>query len=157
MSRLRGFTLIEIVIATTIMLIILLLAVPSLTGVLADKRLRRSLDGFTKLVNEARERSVAEHRSYLLVLDGKKLTLRPEILLKGEKPPPPSPLPLGSSDSLKISFPAALTEEQPNEWVFWPTGTCEPAVVEFRGRDGSWTASYAGLSPRPDLSNYVAR
>ena len=157
MSRPRGFTLIEIVIATAIMLIILLLAVPSLTGVLADRRLHHSLDRLTGVVNEARERSVAEHRSYLVVLDGKKVGLRPEVLRKDEKPALFSSQTFGSSDSLKISFPAALTAEQPNEWVFWPTGTCEPAVIQFRGRDGSWTASYTGLSPRPDLTNYAAR
>ena len=89
MSRQRAFTLIEIVIATTIMLIILLLAIPSLEGVLADKRLRRSLDAFNGLVSQARERSVNEHRAYLITFDGTVVDLRPEVFLKGEKPSPP--------------------------------------------------------------------
>jgi len=41
MQRRDGFTLIEIVIAIVILLTILLLAVPSVNGVLADRRLRR--------------------------------------------------------------------------------------------------------------------
>ena len=52
MARL-AFTLLEIVIAISIMMVVLLLAVPSLNGVLADKRLRRSFDGFNGLVRQA--------------------------------------------------------------------------------------------------------
>ncbi len=157
MSRARAFTLIEIVIATAIMLIILLLAVPSLQGVLADKRLRRSLDAFNKLVNEARERSVSEHRAYLITLDGNNVDLRPEVLLKDEEPPEPPPSPFAQSDSIKMIFPAALTREQPNEWIFWPSGTCEPAIVQFQGRDGTWKARYSGLTSQPELENYAVR
>lgn len=157
MSRLRGFTLIEIVIASTIMLIIFLLAIPSLTGVLADKRLHRTLDEFTKLVNDARQRSVSQRRPYLLVLGTKNVVIRPEVLQKGEEPPAPLPSPFAGAGSVKISFPAALTPEPPNEWIFWPTGTSEPAVVQFQGRDGSWTATYSALSSQPELTNYAAR
>src|SRR3982751_3606960 len=114
MLRQRAFTLVEIVIATTIMVIILLLAIPSLEGVLADKRLRRSLDDFNKLVNEARERSVTEHRAYLLTLDGTSVDVHPEVLTKEEQPPPPPPSPFHVGDAVKIVFPAALTKEQPN-------------------------------------------
>jgi prepilin-type N-terminal cleavage/methylation domain-containing protein len=156
MSRARAFTLIEIVIATAIMLVILLLAVPSLRGVLADKRLRRSLDAFNTLVNEARERSVTEHRAYLITLDGNNVDLRPEVLAKGEEPPPPSS-PFAGSDTVKMIFPAALTKEQPNEWIFWPSGTCEPAIVQFQGRDGTWKARYSGLTSQPELENYAVR
>ena len=157
MSRLRAFTLIEIVIATAIMLVMLLLAIPSLQGVLADKRLRRSLDDFNNLVNEARERSVTEHRAYLLTLDGANVDLRPEILLKDEPPPPRPASPFRAGDAVKMIFPAALLKEQPNEWIFWPSGTCEPAIVQFQGRDGTWTARYSGLTSQPDLDKYAAR
>lgn len=157
MSRQRAFTLIEIVVATTIMVIILLLSVPSLQGVLADKRLRRSLDGFNDLVNQARERSVKEHRAYLITLDGADVDLRPEALSKNEKPPAPPVSPFHKGDSVSINFPAALTKEPPNEWIFWPSGTCEPAVVQFQGRDGTWTARYTGLTSQPDLDKYATR
>ena len=43
MQRRNGFTLIEITIAVVILVVALLIAVPSVTGVLADRRLRRSL------------------------------------------------------------------------------------------------------------------
>lgn len=157
MSRQRGFTLIEIVIATSIMLIILLLAIPSLEGVLADKRLRRSLDAFNGLVNEAHERSVTEHRAYLLTLDGDVVDLRPEVLLKDEEAKPPPSSPFSRGDAVKMTFPSALTNKQPNEWIFWPSGTFEPAIVQFQGRDGAWTARYSGLTSQPDLEKYAVR
>ncbi|PYK93938.1 MAG: hypothetical protein DME36_07585, partial [Verrucomicrobia bacterium] len=74
----RAFTLIEIVITVFILMLVLLLAVPSLNGVLADKRLRRSLEGFNNLVRQAQERSVAERRAYLIVWRDKEVVLRPE-------------------------------------------------------------------------------
>ncbi|PYK64687.1 MAG: hypothetical protein DME50_12185 [Verrucomicrobia bacterium] len=67
MQRFRSFTLIEIVLAISILMLLLLLAVPSLRGVFTNKRLKSSLDGFNNLVREAQERSVTERRSYLIV------------------------------------------------------------------------------------------
>lgn len=157
MLRSRGFTLIEIVIAVFIMLLLLMLAVPSLTGVLADKRLRRTLDAFNDLVRQAQERSVADHRSYLIVLSGKGVSLRPEAFAKDEEEKTTADLWLGRGETLKISLPAALMKKPPAEWIFWSSGICEPAVVEFTGRDGTWKATYSALTARPDLTNYVAR
>jgi type II secretion system protein H len=153
----RGFTLIEIVIAVFIMMLLLLLAVPSMNGVLADKRLRRSLDRFNNLVYQAQERSVAEHRAYLIVWGDKSVALRPEAFAKGEEVKPTADLALAGGDVLKLRLPAALTKNPPAEWIFWPSGTCEPAVVQFSGRDGSWTANYSALTARPELTNYAAR
>ena len=157
MSRARGFTLIEIVFAIVIMMLVMMIAVPSLSGVLADRRLRRSLDNFGNLVHEARERSVAEHRTYLIVQDGQTLALRAEAFAKGEKPTVANQLKLGPDEAVQFSFPAALTRDPPTEWIFWPTGTCEPAIVQFNGRDGTWTANYSALSAQPELLKYAAR
>ncbi|MGZ5020820.1 MAG: prepilin-type N-terminal cleavage/methylation domain-containing protein, partial [Chthoniobacterales bacterium] len=62
-KKTQGFTLIEIAISIFILLLILMLAVPSMSGVLADRRLRRSLDAMNDLVRTAQERSVNEHRA----------------------------------------------------------------------------------------------
>ena len=56
MQRARGFTLVEIVIAVAILSVVLLMAVPSLSGVIADRKLRASLDSFNNLVRQALER-----------------------------------------------------------------------------------------------------
>ncbi|MEP6603108.1 MAG: type II secretion system protein [Spartobacteria bacterium] len=157
MLRVRAFTLVEIVIAIFILMLVLLLAVPSLNGVLADRRLRRSLDSFGNLVHTAQERSVSEHRSYLLIQDGPNFIVRPEIFTKEEKPFNAAQFQFSRDVAIKFSFPAALTRNPPTEWIFWPTGTSEPAIVQFTGRDGKWTASYSSLSAQPELLKYAAR
>jgi prepilin-type N-terminal cleavage/methylation domain-containing protein len=157
MRRPEGFTLIEMVIAIAILILVLLLAVPSLNGVLADKRLHRSLDEMNSFVAQAQERSITDRRSYLIVwLDGQ-IILRPEGLLKGEDPTPVATLKVRKGESFKLSFPAAIDEKPPAEWIFWPSGNCEPAVVTFRGRDGGWTAKYSALTARAELVKYATR
>ena len=153
----QAFTLIEIAIAVFIMLLMLTLAVPSLRGVMADRRLRRSLDDLNNLVRTAQERSVTDRRVYLISWQKDHLVLRPEAFAKGENPAPTATLLLRAGDAFLLQLPAALTDDPPADWAFWPSGTCEPAVVSFKGVDGSWTATYSPLTVRPELSNYVAR
>src|SRR2546423_10504530 len=98
-------------------MLVLLLAVPSLNGVLADRRLRQSLDRFNKLVAQAHEHSVAEHRPYLLVAGNKSIELRPEILTDDDDPGPVGDMALADRESLKFMFPAALTKDPPPEWI----------------------------------------
>ena len=157
MRRFRGFTLIEIVLAVFILMLLMLLAVPSLNGVFADRRLRRSLDGFNKLVHQAQERSVTERRSYLIVWRKDSVLLRPEAFVKGEQSNATAEFHLDRGETLKLSLPAALTKKHPAEWIFWPSGTCEPAIVQFQGASGSWIANYAALTARPEITNYAAR
>ena len=153
----RAFTLIEIVLAVFILMLMMMMAVPALSGVAADKRLRRSLDGFNNLVREAQERSVAEHRAYLIVWHDKGVSLRPEAFAKDEEATTTARFQLNRGDALKLSLPAALKKNPPGEWIFWPSGICEPAVIEFTGRDGSWTANYPALTAHPELTHYAAR
>ncbi len=153
----RGFTLIEIAIAVFIMLLLLGLAVPSLNGVMHNRRLQRSLDRMNDLVQTAQERSVNDHRTYLIVWDKSELTVRPETVLKGEDPSPIASLRLERGDAFLLKLPAALVDDPPARWAFWPTGTCEPAIVSYKGVYGSWTASYSPLTARPDLSRYAAK
>jgi prepilin-type N-terminal cleavage/methylation domain-containing protein len=157
MRRNGGFTLLELAVAIFIMVIVLMLAVPSMNGVLADRRLRRSLDAFNGIVRQAQERSVIERRAYLIIFRDGKVGLRPEGLMKDEDPAPVAMLTLNRGESLKFAFPAAMMEEPPPEWIFWPSGNCEPAVVSYRGRDGGWTANYSALTARAEIVKYVAR
>jgi prepilin-type N-terminal cleavage/methylation domain-containing protein len=157
MRREGGFTLIELAIAIFIMVIVMMMAVPSINGVMADRRLRRSLNAFNSVVRQAHERSVTERRSYLIIFHEGKIGLRPEALMKDEDPAPVAMLTLARGESMKFAFPAALVEDPPPEWVFWPSGNCEPAVVSYRGRDGGWTANYSALTGRAEIVAYVAR
>jgi Tfp pilus assembly major pilin PilA len=157
MRRASGFTRVELAIAVVILVVLMMLAVPSMSGVLADRRLHRSLDAFNAVVREAHERSVSERRSYLIVWFDGKLGLRPEGLMKGERADPAEKFKLGKNESLKLFFPAALIADAPAEWIFWPSGNCEPAVVSFRGKDGGWTANYSALTGRAEVVAYVAK
>ena len=157
MHEQRGFTFLEIVLAIFILMLLLSLAVPSLQGVVADKRLRASLDRFNDLVRQAQERSVTEQRAYLIVCGEKKVTLRPETPSKREEQNPKREYKLSGSDALTLSLPAALVKKPAGEWIFWPSGTCEPATIKFRGAAGTWTADYAALTCRAQLTNYATR
>jgi prepilin-type N-terminal cleavage/methylation domain-containing protein len=157
MRRNSGFTLIELAIAVVILVIILLLAVPSMNGVLADRRLRRSLDDFSSLVRQAHERSVAERRPYLIMWRDGKVGVRAEAPAHGEDRGPVAVWKLNKGESMKVSFPAAMMEDPPLEWIFWPSGICEPAVVSFRGKNGGWTAKYSALTARAEIVSYVAK
>ncbi|MEP7077871.1 MAG: prepilin-type N-terminal cleavage/methylation domain-containing protein [Chthoniobacterales bacterium] len=157
MRRREAFTLVEIAVAVFILLLLLLLAVPSLSGVLADKRLRRSLDSFNGLVHQAQEQSVSERRPYLIVWMKDALAVRPEAFTKAEAGKPIATWHLDRGDAISLTLPAALLKDAPAQWIFWPSGTCEPAVVGFTGKNGKWTARYSPLTARPDLSSYAAR
>jgi type II secretion system protein H len=157
MPRSRGFTLLEIMISICILLLILALAVPSLTGVIADKRLRRSLNEFNDMVRQAQERSVAEHRAYLIVWGGKNVVLRPEAFAKDEQAKDVAEFALARGDVLTLSLPSALAKDPPGEWIFWPSGNCEPAIVNFKSRNGAWAANYSPLTARGELISYAAR
>ena len=155
--RHSAFTLIEIIIAVAILTVILLMAVPSLSGVFADRKLRASLDGFNKLVREAQERSVSEHRAYLIVWSDKDVIVQPEAFAKDEERKAVATFALERGTVLTLTLPAALTAKPAGEWIFWPTGTCEPAIVRFAGRAGTWTANYSPLTGYGELANYAAK
>jgi type II secretory pathway pseudopilin PulG len=156
-QRFRAFTLIEIALSIFILLLILVLAVPSLSGVIANRRLKQSLDSFNQLVRQAQERSVTERRAYLIVWGKNSVLLRPEVFAEDEEEKPAAVLRLGKGSWIRISLPAALLGKPPSEWIFWPSGTCEPATVQFRGPAGGWTASYSPLTAQPELTQYAAR
>ena len=157
MRRSQAFTLVEIIIAVAILVVVLLMAIPSLSGVIADRKLRVSLDGFNELVRIAQERSVAEHRAYLIVWRGKDVSVEPEVFAKDEDKKAVATFSLEHGSVLTLTLPAALTSKPPGEWIFWPTGTCEPAVVRFEGRSGTWTSNYSPLTGHGELANYAAK
>ena len=157
MRRYRAFTLIEIVIAVAILTVVLLMAVPSLSGVVADRKLRASLDSFNNLVRQAQERSVAEHRSYLIVWGDHEVMVQPEAFAKDEEKKAVATFALERGTVLTLKLPAALSSKPAGEWIFWPTGTCEPATVRFAGRAGTWTANYSPLTGHGELANYAAK
>jgi len=156
-QRARGFTLIEIALGIFILLLLLMLAIPSFTGVIANRRLKQSLDDFNNLVHRAQELSVAERRPYLIAWDKNDVIVRPEAFAEGEQTNAKAEFRPARGSILRLSLPMALAEKYPAEWIFWPSGTCEPAIVRFQGPAGSWTANYSPLTARPEITNYAVR
>src|SRR5256714_13712460 len=126
MWRQRGFTLVEIIIAVFILLLLLTLAVPSLNGVLADKRLHRSLDRFNELVRQAHERSLAEHRAYLIVWNDAFITLQPAAFLKTEPHDPIDTMPIARHEKGRLQVPAAVVKKVNAGGIFLEAGVCGP-------------------------------
>lgn len=157
MRQTRAFTLIEIVMSVFILVLLLLVAVPSMSGVFADKRLRRSVDAFNDVVRLAREHSLAEHRSYLIAWTDKGIAVQPEAFVKGEEQKPLVTIPFIRGENWRLILPTALAKDPPPEWVFWSSGACEAATVEFKGRDGNWSASFSPITARGELISYVAK
>ena len=155
--KVEAFTLVEIVMAVFILMLVLFLGVPSLDGVMADRRLRRSLDEMNRFVRMAQERAITERRAYLISWQKDHLILRPEAVMKDEEPEPVASLQLRRGDAYVLNLPAALAEDPPADWAFWPSGTCEPAVVSYKGVDGAWTAKYSPLSARAEIAHYATK
>jgi type II secretory pathway pseudopilin PulG len=146
----HAFTLLEIMLAVIVGVMVLSLAVPSISGLMEEKRVRASFDAFDAIVAEALNRSITDHRAQRIVWDKEKI-----VLLGGEdagKAENPRELPIGEDEDYRVEFPAALVKNPRPEWTIWPTGTCEPVIVHYHGPRGDWRAEYDPLTVRPAFS-----
>ena len=100
---------------------------------------------------------MTERRPYLLVWSKNSVLLRPEVFAEDEEVKPTAVYGIGKGSWLKLSLPAALAGKHPAEWIFWPSGNCEPAIVQFKGPAGTWTADYSPLTGQPELTQYASK
>lgn len=148
-SRRSGFTLLEICLALAIGLMIIALAVPSIAGLIAEQRLKKSFERFDQMVGTARVRSVTGQRSHVLVWDKKGISLLlNENATDGAGESTEERLAFARDESYEIRRPATLVKDAPGEWVFWRNGICEPAVVSYTGPAGTWVVNYDALTGR---------
>ncbi len=152
-----AFTLIEMVIAIFILLLLLGLAVPSLNGVLADRRLHRTLDRFNDMVRIAHERSLADRRALLISWGEHEVALAPAAFRKGESTQPFDRVNFAKGEKWELQLPAALSKRTAPAWIFWESGVCEPARVRYSGPIGNWTAEYSPLNATGELTNYAPK
>src|SRR6185295_18731479 len=113
MRNCRAFTLIEIAISVFILLLLMLLAVPSLNGVLVDRRLHRTYDEFNQLAQQAQQLSMEQRRPYLLIWQRGKITLQPESFAKGEEKKPTAVLSVRKGEVFALKLTASLTKDPP--------------------------------------------
>ena len=154
-----GFTMIEICVSILIVVVVMGMAVPSLSGVLAERRLRASYDGFAGLAAEAQRRSVMERKTYLLAWDrdGRVRMFPEELPAKQRRAVSPAALPDGARYALRSGDAGGEADATPGEWAFFPTGNCEPATVTCQAQAGTWEASFNALTVRGTFRTFTPR
>lgn len=156
----RGFTLLEILIAVAIGLLLLLIAVPSVSGMMREQKLRETFQKFDDFVRAAQMKARTNRRTYVMVWYQESIELVP---LDPTAPDSAPVLPAegaeeaaGDADHFALTEDAAWTLQRPAalvkkpiwEWPFWRSGLCEPVIVQYESEAGSWTAEYSGLTGR---------
>lgn len=158
-----GFTLIELMLAVAIVLIVLLVAMPSVSGINSDRALRAKFEQFDAMARKAQLKAVSEQRPWVLVWQPEAILLQPneptpEERMNGGAEAAES-LPIGEEETWTLHRPASLVPAQqtPREWVFWRSGTCEPVDITYEGPEGWWRAVYHPLTGRGDIVEQEVR
>jgi Tfp pilus assembly protein FimT len=146
-ARRAAFTLLEICITLAIGMILILLAVPSVAGLLTEQRLHDSYIRFEHFVNVARSRSLQEQKPYRLVWDAHGVTMERLSPLKDESGPVDH-LATTDGEAFQLEHVAPLVKDPAAKWTFWPNGTCEPVIVSYKGRAGLWRVQFDALGAR---------
>jgi prepilin-type N-terminal cleavage/methylation domain-containing protein len=156
----RGFTLIEMCVAIGIALLLMAVALPSITGQMGRQRLQQAYDRFDALVAEAQRRSVGEGKAYVLVWDDKgAVRLYPANWTAKERAAGPiaALIPTPGGERYALDRNSSLNRSPESSWIFWPSGNCEPVNILFDGPTGTWTAEYNPLSARGTMTRFVVR
>jgi len=146
--RRAAFTLLEICLTLMIGMILLLLAVPSVVGLLADQHLHESYARFEKLAGQARLESLREQTPMAIVFDSHAVLLCSAHRDAHGERPVLDRLNLAEDEAFDLNRPAAFLAKPAAEWVFWPNGTCEPVIVSYKGPGGQWQVSFDALTTR---------
>jgi prepilin-type N-terminal cleavage/methylation domain-containing protein len=151
-----GFTLIELMLAIAIVVMLLAVAIPSMSGLSSDKQLRQKFEEFDAFVRRGQVLAVQQQRSWVMVWQPG------AILLQPDEPTPEERLNEGGTGEVfataedekwTLDRPASLLPPQqtPAEWTFWRSGTCEPVFVTYEGPQGWWRAQYHPLTGRGEI------
>ena len=149
-----AFTLIEIMLAITIALLVIAIAVPAIGGIFAQNELEQSYKEFDAFVQETQQRAVKEDRDFLLVWTKEGVVQEPRV---------PTPedaegeLPMYAIEGAKVTIERlfALEKKAPGEWPFWRSGACEPVRITYETEHGHWIAEYDPLVVRGKLLDMV--
>jgi prepilin-type N-terminal cleavage/methylation domain-containing protein len=151
-NRRSGFTLIEICLAVAIALIMLMIAIPSISGVLSQKKTNQPFDTFDQMVKTAQSRSLSEGRPYCISWEKGEIVLRPTASVTKAEANGVERISLSDQETYSLELPAAMVKKAPMMWVFWPTGTWEAATVTYKGPDTAWKAIYRPLKSKAEVA-----
>ena len=146
----RGFTLLEICIAIFIAMLVVSMAVPSITAVLQGREEEARFEALNELVQAGRLRSIEQRQPWAIEFQPEALLLRP-LLPATEPEEEEERLEIAEEESFAVKFPTALVEQPPGLWVFWPSGNCEAAIVSYTGEGTRWEAHYHPLTGQAEV------
>ncbi len=157
--RIRAFTLIEIIIALALILLILSVGLPSMTGQTRMRKLQTAYDRFDAFVAKAQQQSARDGKPYVLAWTSKgtvRLVAAAASDDTGKKIPLVDTFAPEDGGHYTLQRGAALTREPAMRWTFWPTGNCEPVNISYEAPAGTWSASYSPLSGRGTINRLIA-
>ncbi len=149
-GRHTAFTLLEVVISISICVIVLAMAVPSVSGMLREQKLRKTFDTFNDFIQGVREKAVTGRQDILTVWSDDGINVITENTgdtQTGSESQHYSP----TGGALTLERPAALIKNPPAEWMFWRSGVCEPVIVNYKGGEGTWRAEFNPLTGQGKL------
>ncbi len=140
-----GFTLLEICLVIAIVLLISTIAIPSVKGLFAEQRLKKTFEQFDDFVRRTQLRAVKERRGMVMIWDGDGITVQPDEPGEEDTAGEGDYFPFADG-KIALERPAALEKKPAIEWLFWRSGTCEPAILHFEGEAGNWSVQYDPLT-----------
>lgn len=156
-SKNAAFTLIEIIVSIALLLLLLVLAVPTVDGIFASGRLQKTLDQFDNFVTEVRDLAVTENRTIVIVWRKKEIVALPDGRTDDPDVEPLKTFTPGDDQVYQFAPTASMEKNPAAEWTFWPNGTCEPAEVGFAGGQGTWRVGYAALGARREILTFITK
>ncbi|MEI6351613.1 MAG: prepilin-type N-terminal cleavage/methylation domain-containing protein [Verrucomicrobiota bacterium] len=148
-----GFTLLELCIAIAIVVLLLGVALPSLSGVLNQSKDTSRFASFDQMVQQAHTRSLTERRPYVLVWTQKNVVLRPDEISEKGAPAAVQQWNIDKDESVVLDLPAALIKRPEAVWTFWPSGVCEPASVFYKSKAAKWKATYNPFTAQAEVKH----
>ena len=145
----NAFTLIEVALAIFLAVMIMMAAVPSVSGLLEQRRAEKQFNEFDGLAKEASSRAVSERRPYVIEWDDTGVTLHPLSPGDSDNADQTKRVEFGEKMVPDLIMPGALVKKPAPVWTFWPTGTCEPVKIVCHVPDAPWTATYDALTEQP--------
>lgn len=146
MSRRHGFTLLELCLAVMIGMLLMSIAVPSVTAMLREQRLRQSFEDFDDFARAAQTQAVKDRRMVVMVWDKEGISLDSPELAAEEANGAAKRFSFAEGATWNLQRPAALVKDPVWEWPFWRSGACEPVIVSYESPAGTWSAEYNGLT-----------
>jgi len=155
--RCHGFTLIEICLAVFIALMLITVAVPSIQRLLNEQKGTQAYDRFNALAHHAQTLAISERRAYVLDWVKTGILMRPDQPVTQVEASGVDRMDISDKEVCDIDFPAALVKKPTREWIFLPSGACEPASVSYQGNGESWVAEYDPLTLQATFTNHEAK